>query len=195
MGNIYLIRNDTNNDIYIGKTTKTIKERFNQHLYNAKKYTEIQTHLYRAIRKYGDHNFSVSPLEENISSDILNEKERYWISELKPSYNMTDGGDGGLTFSITEEYRKKVSEKYSGSGNPMFGKTGKLNPNYGKIYGPNPKISKALKNPCVCDNIHFSSIGEAEEYFRKNNIQVSVRKRLDSPHHPNWFRLKPKTNR
>lgn len=91
MGNIYLIRNDTNNDIYIGKTTKTIKERFNQHLYNAKKYTEIQTHLYRAIRKYGDHNFSVSPLEENISSDILNEKERYWISELKPSYNMTDG--------------------------------------------------------------------------------------------------------
>ena len=51
----------------------------------------LDTYLYRAIRKYGKENFTIEILDEEYS----NEKEIYWISKLKPEYNMTKGGDGG----------------------------------------------------------------------------------------------------
>jgi len=106
---------------------------------------------------------------------------------------MTYGGDGGNTLKfITKEYKEKMSEKFKGSNNPMFGKKGQNNPNFGKKRGKTPAISQALKNPCVCDGKRFSSISEAETfYFGKH----SVRKRLDNPKYPNWYRLVPKISR
>ena len=50
MGYIYLIENDINNKKYIGLTTQTIEQRWNQHL-RASKYKNYK--LYYAMRKYG----------------------------------------------------------------------------------------------------------------------------------------------
>ena len=136
-------------------------------------------------------NFAIISLEE-CADENLNETEIKWIAVSTPKYNMTLGGDGGQTHSITDEYRKSCSERTSGAGNPMFGKYGKDNPNFGPIRGSNSQISKALKNPCICDGVRFESIGLAETYFKEQGIPVSVRKRLDSKHHPSWYRLKNK---
>jgi group I intron endonuclease len=183
---IYQITNSITHDFYIGKTKKDIKLRFKEHLYKAR--NNIQTHFYRAIRKYGENNFLITLLEET-KEQLLNNKEIKWIKKLKPTYNMTKGGEGGLTKIYTKEERLIVSKKYTGKGNPMWGKRGKDNPNFGKKHGPNKKTSDIKKNPCICDGMKFDSIGTAELYFKEKNIPVSVRKRLDSPRYTNWYRL------
>lgn len=55
---IYKITNNLNNKIYIGQTSRTIAERFLEHINAANKGT-LNTHLCRAMRKYGVENFKV----------------------------------------------------------------------------------------------------------------------------------------
>jgi group I intron endonuclease len=177
-------------DIYVGKTIKTIEERMRQHIYKSR--YGVDTHLYRAIRKYGEINFIIENLE-TVENYQLNLRECHHIESLKPRYNMTGGGDGGNTFIfITEDTRKKISESTKGEKNPMYGKRGKDNPNFGKKRGKNIKISKSLNNPCICEGNLFNSITDAENYYRG---KYSVRKRLDSPKYEDWYRLVPKTRR
>ena len=110
---IYQITNTVNGKIYIGKTTKTIEERFRRHAYNAN--AKSQTHLHRAIRKYGTEAFTITELESGFNSeDDLNEAEIRYISELSPHYNMTAGGDGTSGFNHYSETRKKISDAHMG---------------------------------------------------------------------------------
>lgn len=190
MGHIYIITNQLTKDIYVGKTEKTLDERLKKHHY-AMRYTS--SHLYSAMKKYGIENFTIKSIELVENDYDLDDRERHHISQLSPKYNMTDGGDGGNTMKfISEETRNKFKKRSKGMHNPMFGKFGKDNPNFGKKRGPTPKISEALKNPCVCEGVWFDSITNAEKfYFGKH----SVRKRLDNPKYPDWYRLVPKIKR
>lgn len=186
MSHIYIIKNTITQDIYVGKTIKSIDERMKKHLYNMKL---GKTHLYRSMRKYGKENFIIESLEQIHDDNLLNERECYYIENLKPKYNMTKGGDGGCLIIISEETRKKLRENSKGKNNSMYGKKGKDNPNYGKKYGKRPKISEMKKNPCVCEGNYFDSITHAEEYYKG---KCSVRKRLDNSKYPDWYRLVPK---
>ena len=103
---IYQITNTVDGKIYIGKTTKTIEERFQRHAYNAN--AKSQTHLHRAIRKYGTEAFTITELESGFNSeDDLNEAEIRYISDLSPQYNMTEGGEGISGHEHSSETRKK----------------------------------------------------------------------------------------
>ena len=90
---------------YVGQTTKSTEERFNQHASNKKSY------IGRAIRKYGVENFSIEILEECDTCEQLNEREIFWIAELNSKvpngYNLTDGGDGIV--GCSEETRAKLA--------------------------------------------------------------------------------------
>lgn len=123
---VYIITNTKNGKKYIGKTKNKIEERFKTHLYLSS--IGVETKLYNAIRKYGKEYFCCCLLEQvegNI--EILNEREKYWISyyeTLQQGYNMTLGGDGGDT-SFSEkyiEYMEKRGEQISGENNPFYGK-------------------------------------------------------------------------
>lgn len=179
---IYQITNKINGHFYIGKTTKFIAERFARHLYNSR-YGQ-KTHLYNAIRKYGEDNFVIS-LVEKVQEDI-DEREKYWIEKLSPHYNMTLGGDGGDTSSSPNfiESMKKYHNSKKREDYATYGMLGKSHPNKGK---------KLQSNCCpvVCDGIRFESVGDAQNHFKG----VSVRKRIDNPNYPNWYRLRPKTVR
>lgn len=48
---IYKIYNDVNSKLYIGQTTKSLEERINGH--HSSMIGGQDTHLYRAMRKYG----------------------------------------------------------------------------------------------------------------------------------------------
>ena len=119
---VYLITNKTNGDRYIGKTIKPIEERFKTHCYKASK--GVETHLYRAIRKYGTENFGVELIEAVADEKSLNECETHWIDKVNPEYNMTTGGDGGDTSKSPAyiEGMKKRSENMIGENNHFFGK-------------------------------------------------------------------------
>jgi group I intron endonuclease len=108
---IYKITNNINNKIYIGKTSSSLERRFSQHIYSHKKRNTL---LCRAMRKYGCENFKIEEIEYLNNSQKLNEREMYWIKNLKPHYNMTIGGDGGdTTAKYNEKEKKRRGKKIS----------------------------------------------------------------------------------
>jgi hypothetical protein len=101
MGFIYKIENKQNQKVYIGKTVNTIKERWLEHVDEAKR--GDNSLLHKAIRKYGENNFCVDFIEE-CSNDDLSIKEIYYIALFQShlehnGYNMTLGGEGALKYS------------------------------------------------------------------------------------------------
>lgn len=96
MAFIYKITNKINGKIYIGKTLKTIEGRWKDHLKDYKRPRFERRPLYSAMKKYGVENFSIEEVEE-CNSEILSERESYWIDfygSFGKGYNATRGGDG-----------------------------------------------------------------------------------------------------
>ena len=94
MAYIYQITNQINGKIYIGKTERTIQERWGEHCRDYIKDRCCDRPLYRAMRKYGLSNFTIELLEE---TDNPEEREIFWIEQkgsFKYGYNATMGGDG-----------------------------------------------------------------------------------------------------
>jgi len=124
-GRIYKITNQVNGKFYVGKTMKSLSTRFYNHSYASK--TGSTTYFHKAIQKYGEDSFIIEELDR-CDSDILGEKEIEWISKLKPEYNQTLGGDGGiLGYSHTERTRQLLSlkrkGKFIGEENPFYNQT------------------------------------------------------------------------
>jgi group I intron endonuclease len=108
---VYMAMNCIDGKMYIGKTEKTVPERWQTHLENVKTMRH-QEYLYRAIRKHGSKNFFVQCVAEAQSTEELSRLEKLWILALSTvapdGYNMTYGGEGVVG---TPEVRKKQSLK------------------------------------------------------------------------------------
>ena len=94
MAYIYQITNQINGKIYIGKTERTIQERWREHRKDYLRERCYDRPLYRAMRKYGLSNFTIELLEETNNPE---EREIFWIEQkgsFKHGYNATMGGDG-----------------------------------------------------------------------------------------------------
>lgn len=93
MAFIYKIINDVNQKIYIGKTERTIEERFKEHCKDYRRRSFEKRPLYSAMKKYGIEHFHVELIEE---TDSPEEREQYWIkfyNSYGDGYNATMGGD------------------------------------------------------------------------------------------------------
>ena len=94
MAYIYQITNDVNGKIYIGKTERTIQERWGEHCRDYLKYDYEKRPLYSAMKKYGLEHFHIELIEETSQPE---ERECFWIEQkgsFKNGYNATLGGDG-----------------------------------------------------------------------------------------------------
>lgn len=94
-GYLYKIKNTINNKVYIGKTYKTIYQRFQEHIDNAFKKKE-NSKLYNDMRKYGLNNFELSLIGQFEEYD-LEYKEIEYIKQYdswKNGYNQSVGGEG-----------------------------------------------------------------------------------------------------
>ena len=128
---IYLITNQVNNKIYVGK----------HHTDNLSDgYMGSGKIIKQAITKYGIENFTKEYLAFCDTEEKLNWLEKFYIKKYKArevGYNLTDGGDGTIGYKHTEEdkikigkagkgrvkseaERKKLSESKRGEKNPMF---------------------------------------------------------------------------
>lgn len=87
---IYIIKNDINNKVYIGQSINS-KERFRAHCQNKDK----DIYFDKIIHKYGKEHFWYEILESQIEN--YNERECYWIqyynSIVPNGYNISLGGD------------------------------------------------------------------------------------------------------
>lgn len=115
MGCIYMYTNKINGMKYIGQTICKLSKRHNEHLKRDDSYID------RALRKYGENNFTLEILEDNINdTDKLNDKEIYWIDyydSFNNGYNLTKGGSGSSTFNTEEAL--KIIDLLKNSNNTM----------------------------------------------------------------------------
>lgn len=109
MVGIYKITNIVNNKCYIGQSVH-IERRFREHK-NRSYFTEYETPLYKAIKKYGIENFTFEIIEECEKSE-LSDREIFYINKYnsysKMGYNLTNGGKG-YSGTHTIEHNKKIS--------------------------------------------------------------------------------------
>lgn len=92
---IYKITNNINGKIYVGQTKHTLKTRFGAHKRSSRR-KEVKSLISKAIKKYGEENFSIEQIDTAKNLTCLNKKEIFWIKSLnsqKPEgYNILKGG-------------------------------------------------------------------------------------------------------
>lgn len=90
---IYKAVNTETGEIYIGATTKTLKDRMNDHLQKANK--EISQKFQEAICTYGPDAFIWESIDTAITSNELANKESYYVLQYHAKdkgYNSDRGG-------------------------------------------------------------------------------------------------------
>lgn len=149
---IYKISNTLNGNFYIGKHKIGS-------LFERDTYMGSGVLLHKAYKKYGIENFKkeiITVCIDNFEANIL---EKFYIEKLNPTYNLTKGGDGGLTsgswnkgnqpwnkgmkndyhYSLSEETKNKQSKNWhKNHPNASLYKSGKKNK--GKHFYNNGKI-------------------------------------------------------
>ena len=176
---IYQITNEVNRDFYIGKTTKSLEERFQRHIYNSR--YQNDTYLYRSMNKYGVENFTIKVLESQVDETVLDDRERHWISELNPAYNLTEGGTGGDT-SLSPNFIKSMEEYHSRKPREEYSTYGMLGKKQSQKW--RDSIKKSNSRTISIEGVVYPSITEGEKKYPG----IKVRYRIDSPNYPNWFR-------
>lgn len=118
---IYLIINEIEGKVYIGKTEGSIKERWRVHKSRAKKIKNLRSngkkihaeHFTNVLIKYGFRIWKIYEIDNAYTIEELNEKELYWIAYFRKTlgrkkvYNVHNGGKGGRN---SDETLQKVSK-------------------------------------------------------------------------------------
>lgn len=97
---VYRITNLRNGKIYIGVTKCSVAKRWREHRSGAKR--GVAGLLYDAMRKYGTEGFRIEVVYEASSLEEMLMVERGLIAQYgainrKIGYNLTSGGEGGLS--------------------------------------------------------------------------------------------------
>lgn len=100
---------------YVGWTSRTLPERWNEHVRKANFGKERDLHFKRAIRKYGASSFTHEVLRHVETKQEALFYEIFYIKLFDSrvnGYNETDGGEGGSDRSrvYSLETRKKMSD-------------------------------------------------------------------------------------
>lgn len=126
---IYKCTNNVNGKVYIGYTHKSLEKRIIEHKSCSKKGSHYLLH--KAIQKYGSDAFSWEVIFESQDKKYaLEEMETFFIKENNSyfengcGYNMTYGGQGGMTDKKhSEETKNKLKiARNNRHVEPMLGK-------------------------------------------------------------------------
>ena len=166
---IYRIKNLINGKSYVGLSTQ-YKRRWKSHLQAAFIF-DGQSPLNKAMRKYGQNNFSFEIINECESIEQMKQLETYFILIYQShvsgwGYNQTWGGDfnnGFLGRKHTPEELKKMSESQMGK--------------------PKPGTSIALKGISITDehkkHISESLVGRKLNEDHKTSLKEAWKNRIN----------------
>jgi len=135
LGCIYLVAHVDSGRVYVGKTVKSPRRRWGQHVAAAGRGSDF--YLHRAIRKFGVESFVLCVLAADVPEADLVEFEREMIAAYcadapQSGFNLNSGGTGGAMTGEAERrrlaglrsprFKEQRSLKYSGEGNPFAGR-------------------------------------------------------------------------
>lgn len=154
---IYMHENKINNKKYIGQTCN-IKIRWHAISYKG------SSRFYNAIQKYGWENFNHIILEDNLTAEEADLKEKYYIKKYNTTdqnfgYNLKDGGTNGYHHS--KETLNKIKE-----GNKKYAKINKQ-----KLLIQLEKACQKTRKSVICINTGEVFISQvlAAKYAGLNN--------------------------
>jgi group I intron endonuclease len=146
---VYLITNNLNGKIYVGKHSTY---NLNDGYMGSGKLIKL------AYNKYGIENFTKQILQFAETEEELNDLEMFYIKDLDAKtkgYNLTDGGEGTVGYKMSEEAKHKISNFQKQQNCPW-----KHNPHSEEH---NQKISESLK-------------GEKNPFFGKHHSEETKQK-------------------
>ena len=186
MAFIYKITNSINDKIYIGNTTRSLKERFQEHCRDSRKEKTKHRPLYQDMNKFGIDKFQIELIEEN--NDNPNEREIYWIDKLNSrvpnGYNIALGGLGKKM--VTKQEEKEIIQLYKNGNSILSIKnitkkdcdtiTRILKDNNIEIKDTYSYLCKKVGQYDLNDNFiqSFDSRGLASKYLIDNHYTTSV---------------------
>lgn len=115
-GSIYLLKNNHNEKVYVGRTVQSVDNRFKQHLKLLE--SNKKQAIYKAIKEIGKENFSYEVLETGIMTyEKLNELEEMYITKhnsiFPNGYNLCPGGVKWRRLpKLTESQESDIVGKY-----------------------------------------------------------------------------------
>lgn len=201
---IYKILCKKNNKVYIGQTVN-LNKRMMEHFNDLRKGKHHSLKLQRAFDKYGEEFFEHS-LIEIVPENIADDREKYWIKHYNSTdknFGFNNESGGNLKKVVSEDTKKKLSninkskytkarkyllspealkkksEKLTGSGNPMYGKTPKewmskesyekwVNDKRKRMLENNPMKGKKHSKESL-EKIKNASLGENNPFFGKHH--------------------------
>lgn len=161
---IYIIKNDINNKVYIGQATNT-KERFQKHCVPSAAILN-NSYISKAIQKYGKEHFWYEILESQIEN--YNEKEIEYIKlyncKVPNGYNLSDGGENPPALSGTEHPESCLTQE-------------QVEQLTKDLINTNMSMSQLAIKYNFMSKTSISEFNKGKTYYREN-IQYPIRKNI-----------------
>ena len=168
-GTVYAIKNKQTNQFYIGKTYKTIEERFSIHVRDSKKERNKNRKLYQAMNEFSIDSFTIFAIGEYEEGE-LELKEMYYIhlyESFKNGYNSTLGGDGRRYLTFSDEEIMKLYKEF-GTAKKVANHLGICDETVRTVLkNHNVDLSKSRKRPVMIVETGevFDSVVECAEHL------------------------------
>ncbi len=175
---------------YVGKTVKTLKDRFRDHLYDSN-IRKVKTHKSAWIRKLT--NLGIKPYIHQIDScswDLSQDLEKKWIKFYKDLNidlcNHTEGGEGMIGLKFSEERLKKQIERLIKKEVYCYSKKGEFIAKFVSIQeaarqtkSSAPKIVMCCKGRRKHHNDYIWSYVELKEFSKTPKLHIYKVEKID----------------
>lgn len=176
-GGIYKILNSINNKCYVGSTKDFIKRK-SYHLLHLSRNTHPNKHLQKSYNKYGKEHFSFVIIEVVECEYNLCEREQYYESIEKETYNIREivESNRGLKHGpLSDEHKLKISIAHKGhlvskETRDKLSEYNKKNPNLNFIYAQLGRDRPQSEKDDISNTMKSKGIKPSDEVRKLSNI-------------------------
>jgi group I intron endonuclease len=113
---IYAIYNIENCRMYVGSSVRMDRRQYD-HLWQLRKNKHHSRYLQHAWNKHGEESFRFGVIELCSPEELL-ERERFWVSELTPEYNLMEADRAVFKHSSESIAKRTATRKSRGVNMP-----------------------------------------------------------------------------
>ena len=113
-GKIYRIRNNINDDIYVGSTTQPLSKRMAKHRQNAKSENKMHYIFYSKVNEIGIENFYIELIEDYPCESLeqLRKREGHYIRKMGTLNHHIAGRTSKEWLEQNRENKKQYDKEY-----------------------------------------------------------------------------------